>query len=142
MRVNKWQWTALAFTLLLLGGAQASQAFDFGGLLKELEKPKTPPASESGQDPAAEPARKEQDGGLLGLGESLGLIDKKSSDLLKGSVSTLKAFQPIGYEEERAIGGSPADLNRTMRSPVTSTWSGGRWPTFPTGRRSTTTSPS
>jgi predicted Zn-dependent protease len=108
MRVNKWQWTALAFTLLLLGGAQASQAFDFGGLLKELEKPKTEPARESGQDPAAEPARKEQDGGLLGLGESLGLIDKKSSDLLKGSVSTLKAFQPIGYEEERAIGGSLA----------------------------------
>ncbi|MBT6717756.1 MAG: M48 family metalloprotease, partial [Nitrospina sp.] len=44
-------------------------------------------------------------GGLIGLGDSLGIFDKKTSKILQQSVSTLKALQPIGYEEEKAIGG-------------------------------------
>lgn len=110
MRAKKLHWTTLAIFILLLGGSRVSQAFDFGGLLEDLAKPKAEPEKQEApaSAPPAEPAKKEQDGGLIGLGESLGLIDKKSGDLLKSGVSTVKAFQPIGYEEEKAIGGSLA----------------------------------
>jgi len=110
MRQNRWSLVALTLIALVFCGSQVSQAFDFGGLLEDLSKPKSAPKSEEPKKEAAPPAEenKAKDGGLIGLGESLGILDKKSGDILKGSVQTLKAFQPIGYEEERAIGGSLA----------------------------------
>jgi len=90
----------------LLGVSTSSQSFDFGDILKEMEKPAPPKKESTTQQKASEP--EQGGGGLLGLGESLGIFDKKTSKILKGSVSTLQAFQPIKYEEEKAIGGSLA----------------------------------
>lgn len=70
---------------------------------------KLPPQEKQTQPPSeAQPAPKQEQGGLIGFGESLGLFDKKTSKILQGSVTTLQSFQPIGIEEEKAIGGSLA----------------------------------
>ncbi|NIP99814.1 MAG: M48 family metalloprotease, partial [Nitrospinaceae bacterium] len=67
-----------------------------------------PQPTESQQEQQQAPQKEEKPGGLIGLGSSLGIFDEKTSDVLQKGVGTLKAFQPIGYEEERAIGGSLA----------------------------------
>lgn len=98
---------------------QTSYSFNLGDFVKELEKPpqkdQAAPAkqpSEQTQEPSRKPAQQqpsnEGGGGLIGLGESLGIFDKKTSRTLRQSVKTLQAFQPIGEAEEKAIGGSLA----------------------------------
>jgi predicted Zn-dependent protease len=47
-------------------------------------------------------------GGLLGVGESFGLIDKKTANIARQSLNTYKALQPIEYEEEKTIGSTLA----------------------------------
>ena len=76
--------------------------------LKEIEKApaKPPPATEA--TPKTSPAPSPQDGGLIGLGESLGIVDKKTSNLLHQGTQVIQALQPIGYEEEKTIGGALA----------------------------------
>jgi predicted Zn-dependent protease len=49
-----------------------------------------------------------ENGGLLGIGESLGLIDEKTANIARQSVNTYKALQPIEYEEEKTIGSTLA----------------------------------
>ncbi len=95
-----------AFTLL---GVQSSHSFRLDDLLKpppqkQPEKQQAAPE----QQPQQQQENSGQEGGLIGLGESLGIFDKKTSKVLKQGVGTLQAFQPIGYEEEKAIGGSLA----------------------------------
>lgn len=94
-----------------------SHSFNFGKILKEVEKSTRPPEktqpskteeTKPAQSPAQSPAQAQgsgQNGGLIGLGNSLGIFDKKTSKILQQSVSTLKSLQPIAYEEEKAIGG-------------------------------------
>lgn len=124
----------LLFVLLALALASPSYSFD---LFKELEKglektpkppqppappsppklpsppvnlsPKVPelPSVSTPQAPAAG-VTPQNDGGLIGLGESLGVLDKKTSNILRQGAQTLQAMQPIGYEEEKAIGGALA----------------------------------
>jgi len=108
----------LAFLILVL--AQSSHSFDLGGLLESMAKPppKSQPAKkevappEQPRDTTQQPANQQPDqkgeGGLIGLGESLGIFDKKTSRILQKSVGAVQAFQPIGLEEEKAIGGSLA----------------------------------
>ena len=91
-----------------------SYSLNFGNILKEVEKSTKPPEK---SQPKPEPEKTQQPqqtqqttnqnggGGLIGLGNSLGIFDKKTSKLLNQGVNTLKALQPIGYEEEKAIGG-------------------------------------
>jgi beta-barrel assembly-enhancing protease len=92
-----------------------SHSFNLGNILKEVEKSTRPPEKtqpskveepKPTQSPAQSPAQSSgQSGGLIGLGDSLGIFDKKTSKILQQSVSTLKSLQPIAYEEEKAIGG-------------------------------------
>lgn len=94
----------------LLAWAEPSYSFNLGGFLKEVEKstqPKPQPKKEELDIKVQEPAQKQSSngGGMIGLGESLGIFDKKTSNILKQSVTTLQALQPIAYEEEKAIGG-------------------------------------
>ncbi|MEE2986897.1 MAG: M48 family metalloprotease [Nitrospinota bacterium] len=96
--------------------AGTAYSFDLGGFVKELEKSSQQKAQEEKiQKPSAQPENQPSQpssnqggGGLIGLGESLGVFDKKTSNILKQSVNTLQALQPIRYEEEKAIGGSLA----------------------------------
>ena len=77
-------------------------------LFKEPEKSapaKTPATAKSA------PAKKEQPkggGGLIGILESTGAVDKKTSNILRGAGQLVQSLEPIGWEEERAIGGSLA----------------------------------
>ena len=78
-----------------------------------MTKPPPEPPKQQSQEPAkatgsSQPTQQKGGGGLIGLGESLGVFDRKTSRILKQSVGTLQAFQPIGLEEEKAIGGSLA----------------------------------
>jgi predicted Zn-dependent protease len=88
-----------------------SHSFNFGNILKEVEKStrppeKTQPSKEEKIEPTQSPVQSSgQSGGLIGLGHSLGIFDKKTSKILQQSVNTLKALQPIAYEEEKALGG-------------------------------------
>lgn len=92
--------------------SQSSHSFDLGGFLEGMAKP--PPQSQPAKKPAPQQAAPQEqpaqqgDGGLLGLGESLGIFDRKTSRILKKSVGAVQAFQPIGLKEEKAIGGSLA----------------------------------
>jgi beta-barrel assembly-enhancing protease len=88
-----------------------SHSFNFGNILKEVEKSTRPPekiqssnkeTKSTQQSPGQSSGQSE---GLIGLGNSLGIFDKKTSKILKQSVNTLKALQPIAYEEEKVIGG-------------------------------------
>lgn len=99
----------LFFTLCLFGllaRALPSYSFNFGDILKEAGKSARPPEKE---EPAKTQAQGSESsgggGGLIGLGNSLGIFDKKTSKILRQSVNTMKALQPIGYKEEKAIGG-------------------------------------
>ncbi|GEM_PF-401071 len=47
-------------------------------------------------------------GGLIGIGESFGLIDEKTANIARESMKTYKALQPIEYKEEKTIGSSLA----------------------------------
>ncbi len=107
------------FFILCFSGALfwaiPSHSFNFGNILKEVEKSTRPPekiqpSKEEETKPAQSPAQSSeqslgQSGGLIGLGDSLGIFNKKTSKILQQSVNTLKALQPIAYKEEKAIGG-------------------------------------
>ena len=94
-----------------LAWATPSYSFNLDGFLKEVEKstqPKPKPKKEELDVKVEEPRAEQQssgNNGLIGLGQSLGVFDKKTSNILKQSVNTLQALQPIAYEEEKAIGG-------------------------------------
>jgi len=106
----------LTLTAMSLLWVQTSDSFNLGQFLEEVTKPPPQPQKQLSQEPAEAPAQEQPKppaqqkggGGLIGLGESLGIFDKKTSRILKQSVGTLQAFQPIGLEEEKAIGGSLA----------------------------------
>ena len=107
----------LTLSIVSLLWVQTSHSFRLDKFLEEVTKPPPQPRKQQSQEPAkateqpssTQPAQqKGGGGGLLGLGESLGIFDKKTSKILKSSVGTLQAFQPIGLEEEKAIGGSLA----------------------------------
>ncbi len=102
----------------LLVWALPSYSFNLGNILKEVEKSNQPPPKtepdkldvtveepNSTESPQQGQNSEQGGGGLIGLGNSLGIFDKKTSKLLQQSVNTLQALQPIGYEEEKAIGG-------------------------------------
>ncbi|MZG29456.1 MAG: M48 family metalloprotease [Nitrospinae bacterium] len=96
----------------LLAWGKPSYSFNLNGILKEVEKstrPKPEPKEEELNIKTKEPDQPRQQntsgGGMIGLGQSLGLFDKKTSKILKQSVNTLQALQPIAFEEEKAIGG-------------------------------------
>ena len=96
-----------AFIIILgLGWVQTSHSFR----LEDLFKPPPPQEKQTQQPSTSEPqqAPKQGQGGLIGFGESLGLFDKKTAKILQGSVTTLQSLQPIGIEEEKAIGGALA----------------------------------
>ncbi len=98
-----------AVAVLLFVGVNSSHSFRLEDLLKpppQKQPEKQQAAPEQKQQPKQDP--QQQQGGLIGLGESLGIFDEKTSKVLKQGVGTLQAFQPIGYEEEKAIGGSLA----------------------------------
>lgn len=92
-----------------------SHAFNLDGFLKEIEKSTQPQPQpkkeeldikiEQPESPPAGTQKSSGGGSMIGLGESLGIFDKKTSRILKQSVNTLQALQPIAYEEEKAIGG-------------------------------------
>jgi beta-barrel assembly-enhancing protease len=88
-----------------------SHSFNLGNILKEVEKSTRPLEKNQSSDKETKPTHQSpaqssrQSGGLIGLGNSLGIFDKKTSKILQQSVNTLKALQPIAYEEEKAIGG-------------------------------------
>lgn len=104
-------------TLISTGsGPSASYALKLGDLLNKIEKETRPQQEQAPAKPesAPKPADTAGDGaatgggGLIGLGESLGVIDKKTSKILQQSTQALEAMQPIGYEEEKTIGSSLA----------------------------------
>lgn len=85
----------------------SSSAFNLEGFLKELDggKKKQPTKKEKRQLRRQSP--KSKLGGLLGLGEVLG-IDKKTIDIISKGAKTIQALQPVKYEEEKALGGAIA----------------------------------
>ena len=106
----------LTLAVLSFVWVQSSHSFRLDKFLEEVTQPPPQPKKEplkeepAKQEPKTQeqPAQEQGGGGLIGLGESLGVFDKKTSRILKQSVGTLQAFQPIGLEEEKAIGGSLA----------------------------------
>ncbi|MFQ5673878.1 MAG: M48 family metalloprotease [Nitrospinales bacterium] len=92
--------------VLSLAFVGSATAFDLGGFLNEVEKQTRPPRKK--QNPPANTRQPDSSGGLIGLGKNLGLFDKKTSDLLSQGAKTFQAFQPIGLDEEKAIGASLA----------------------------------
>jgi len=109
----------LALAVMSLIWTPSSHSFKLDDFLESMAKP--PPQSQPAKEQAPQqeapreqpreatqqPAQK-GGGGLIGLGESLGIFDKKTSRILQKSVGAVQAFQPIGLEEEKAIGGSLA----------------------------------
>lgn len=89
--------------------ADPCYAFNLDGFLKEVEKSTRPQAQPKKEEldikVQGPPQQQSSDGGMIGLGQSLGIFDKKTSNILKQSVNTLQALQPIAYKEEKAIGG-------------------------------------
>ena len=88
--------------------ASPSYSFNLDGFLKEVEKstqPQPQPKKEELDIKTQESQQSTGSGGMIGLGQSLGIFDKKTSNILKQSVNTLQALQPIAYKEEKAIGG-------------------------------------
>jgi predicted Zn-dependent protease len=108
----------LALAVVSMVWTQSSHSFKLDDFLESMAKP--PPKSQPEQRPAPkqeapkqqpdtqQPAQQKGGGGLIGLGESLGVFDEKTSKILQKSVGAVQAFQPIGLEEEKAIGGSLA----------------------------------
>ncbi len=72
---------------------------------QKTEPAKAPATTETKTAPKTEP---KGNGGLLGILESTGAVDKKTSNILKGAGKLVQSLEPIGWEEERAIGGSLA----------------------------------
>ena len=114
MRNNKLNISRFSFFCLgvfgLLAWAEPSYSFNLDGFLKEVEKstqPQRQPKKEELDIKIQESPAQQNTGndGMIGLGQSLGIFDKKTSNILKQSVNTLQALQPIAYKEERAIGG-------------------------------------
>jgi len=102
---------SLTLAIIAVGLIWAQTSYSqFDKLFEAIQKP--PPKEQAAEEPkqqgAQQPALQNGGGGLIGLGESLGVFDKKTSKILKQSVGALQAFQPIGFEEEKAIGGSLA----------------------------------
>lgn len=99
---------------ITLGLVTASWSINFGDILNETLKPpaKEQPAPAPAPAPAPKaPATQTQPqggGGLIGILEGTGAVDKKTSNILRGAGNLVKSLQPIGWEEERAIGGSLA----------------------------------
>lgn len=106
------------FSLWVLGilvWATLSYSFNLGKFLKDAEKSTQPQPNpkqeelditiEEPKSPPPQPQQNTSNDGLIGLGQSLGIFDKKTSKILQQSVNTLQALQPIAYEEEKAIGG-------------------------------------
>jgi beta-barrel assembly-enhancing protease len=119
MRKNNLKISGFSFFCLNLGfllfWATPSHSFSLDKFLKDVEKstqPQPKPQQEevdvTVQEPKSPPPAAQKstgNNGLIGLGQSLGVFDKKTSNLLKQSVNTLQALQPIAYKEEKAIGG-------------------------------------
>jgi beta-barrel assembly-enhancing protease len=117
MKKNKSKFSWVLFTSLNLGifgllvWSVPSHSFSLDNLLKEVEKSSQPQPKIKQQEldikvKDKEPEKtKQSNGGIIGLGESLGIFDKRTSKILKQSVSMLKTLQPISYEEEKVIGG-------------------------------------
>lgn len=110
-----------AITVITLSVVSTTHSFDLGDVFKEIDKntpkppaqsaPKVPEVPKAPDAPAVAPqapAAQSGGGGLLGLGESMGIVDKKTSTILRQTTQTLQALQPIGEEEEKAIGGALA----------------------------------
>ncbi|MCA9484360.1 MAG: M48 family metalloprotease [Nitrospina sp.] len=97
---------------ITLGLVTASWSINFGDILNDTLK--QPPKEEPAPKPAPAkeaPATNSQSGGgggLIGILEGTGAVDKKTSNILRGAGNLVKSLQPIGWEEERAIGGSLA----------------------------------
>ena len=110
--MRKFSFLILASVLLLsFVCVKASHSFRLEDLLQPPPQEQAAPEKQQTTQEEPQPAQQQsggQEGGLIGLGESLGIFDKKTSKVLKQGVGTLQAFQPIGYEEEKAIGGSLA----------------------------------
>ncbi|MCH8311991.1 MAG: M48 family metalloprotease [Nitrospinae bacterium] len=103
----------LALAVVSLIWTQSSHSFKLDDFLESMAKPPPPQSQPAKKQAPQQEAPKQQPaqkggGGLIGLGESLGIFDKKTSRILQKSVGALQAFQPIGLEEEKAIGGSLA----------------------------------
>jgi beta-barrel assembly-enhancing protease len=116
MRKNNLKISRFSFFCLgvfgLLVWANPSYSFNLDGFLKEVEKstqPRPQPKKEEldikTQESPPQAQQSTGNDGMIGLGQSLGIFDKKTSNILKQSVNTLQALQPIAYEEEKAIGG-------------------------------------
>ncbi len=97
---------------LLLLWVTPSYAFNLDRFLKEVEKSSQPKPQQEEldvtvqePDPAQTKSGTGGEGGMIGLGQSLGIFDKRTSKLLQQGVNTLQALQPIAYKEEKAIGG-------------------------------------
>jgi beta-barrel assembly-enhancing protease len=97
---------------LLLLWVTPSYAFNLDRFLKDVEKSSQPKPQQEEldvtvqePDPAQTQSGTGGEGGMIGLGQSLGIFDKRTSKLLQQGVNTLQALQPIAYKEEKAIGG-------------------------------------
>jgi len=109
IKISRFSFFCLGVFVLLVW-ASPSYSFNLDGFLKEVEKstqPQPQPKKEELDTKTQEsPAQQSTgSGGMIGLGQSLGIFDKKTSNILKQSVNTLQALQPIAYKEEKAIGG-------------------------------------
>lgn len=109
IKISRFSFFCLGVFVLLVW-ANPSYSFNLDGFLKEVEKstqPQPQPKKEELDIKTQEsPAQQSTgSGGMIGLGQSLGIFDKKTSNILKQSVNTLQALQPIAYKEEKAIGG-------------------------------------
>ncbi len=100
LSVSLWCYILLLFV-------PASSAFDLGGFMKELEGGKQTQPQKKGKKTRKQQSEKRKPGGLLGLGEILG-IDKKTIDIIDKGAKTLQALQPIKYGEEKSLGGAIA----------------------------------
>ncbi|MBT3185172.1 MAG: M48 family metalloprotease [Nitrospina sp.] len=120
MRKNNLKIFGVSFFCLSVLGLSLwvapSHAFNLDRFLKDVEKSTQPQpkpkqeelditVEEPKSPPPPEPQQSTGNDGMIGLGQSLGIFDKKTSKILKQSVNTLQALQPIAYKEEKAIGG-------------------------------------
>lgn len=101
----------------ILIGVQTSYSFKLDEFLEELdpnkqksktEKTEAAPESDSTQKEGEKKAEEQKPGGLLGILGATGVIDKKTSKIIQGGVGVVQGMQPIGFEEEKTIGGSLA----------------------------------